>query len=339
MKPPKLPGLQALRALAAIMVLVGHVLAEAEHYFALALPGDAIPWTRGVDIFFVISGFVVTLSAARYLGQPTAFLWRRLLRVVPLYYLFTTLMVAVLLLMPGGAKDTVLDPAQILSSYTFFPYERADGRIAPVLSLGWTLNYEIFFYALLALCLALPRPLVSLSIGIAGLATTGLLFSFDTAAFTFWTNPLIVEFLFGIVLARLWQSGWLMPSTTAAVICLGTGLALLIALDPLPLPRFIAAGLPATLMVAAGTLLCPIWRWPSLLMGDSSFALYLSHRFTLRAATLLLLPILPATLTGACIYVATVCVLALAVGLLTHLTIERPLMRVLDRPGSTKVPV
>ena len=62
MKPPKLPGLQALRALAAIMVLVGHVLAEAEHYFALALPGDAIPWTRGVDIFFVISGFVVTLS-------------------------------------------------------------------------------------------------------------------------------------------------------------------------------------------------------------------------------------------------------------------------------------
>lgn len=77
----------------------------------------------------------------------------------------------------------------------------------------------------------------------------------------------------------------------------------------------------------------------SLMLGDSSFALYLSHRFTLWAATLLLLPILPATLTGACIYVATVCVLALAVGLLTHLTIERPLMRVLDRPGSTKVPV
>lgn len=65
MSAPKLPGLQALRGLAAVMVLIGHVLAEAEHYFALPLPGDAIPWTRGVDIFFVISGFVITLSAQR----------------------------------------------------------------------------------------------------------------------------------------------------------------------------------------------------------------------------------------------------------------------------------
>jgi len=155
MNRPKLPGLQALRGLAAVMVLIGHVLAEAEHYFALSLPGDTIPRTRGVDIFIVISGFVITLSAQRYMGRPWAFLWRRLLRVAPLYYVFTTLMVAALLLLPGAVKDTPLDPAQIISSYVFFPYARPDGLIAPVLSLGWTLNYEIFFYALTALCLAL----------------------------------------------------------------------------------------------------------------------------------------------------------------------------------------
>ena len=67
---PRLAGLQLLRGLAATMVLIGHVIAEAEHYFARPLPGDAIPWTRGVDIFFVISGFIITLSATRLMGQP-----------------------------------------------------------------------------------------------------------------------------------------------------------------------------------------------------------------------------------------------------------------------------
>lgn len=329
MNAHRLPGLQALRALAALMVLVGHVLAEAEHYFALPLPGDAIPWTRGVDIFFVISGFVITLSASRLAGQPGTFLYRRLMRVVPLYFLFTTLMVAVLIALPGGAKDTALDPAQILSSYTFFPYERLDGRIAPVLSLGWTLNYEVFFYALAALCLALPRPLLALSALILTLATLGLVMAFDSPQLAFWTNPIVVEFLLGIVLARLWQRGWHLPHMGLACAGICAGLALMIALDPTPLPRFIAAGLPAMIIVASGTLLCPLRSLPGMIWGDASYALYLSHRFALRAATLLLLPLLPATLLGAAVYTITVCALALAVGLLTHLWIERPMMRAL----------
>lgn len=329
MNPPKLPGLQILRALAAIMVLVGHVLAEAEHYFGLSLPGDAIPWTRGVDIFFVISGFVITLSARRFIAQPGAFLWRRLLRVVPMYYLFTTLMVVVLLALPGGAKDTVLNPAQILSSYGFFPFERADERIAPVLSLGWTLNYEVFFYILAALCLALPRPLLTLTGVILGLGTLGLLIDFDSAQLRFWTNPIVMEFAFGIALAHAWQRGWHWPHPGAALVTLAIGIAMMIVLDPTPLPRVIAAGIPAMIIVAAGTLLFPPRARPGMIWGDASYALYLSHRFALRAATLLLLPVLPATLLGAAIYTIAVCALALAVGLLTHLWIERPMMRAL----------
>lgn len=331
MNPHRLLGLQALRGVAAVMVLIGHVLAEAEHYFALQLPGDAVPWTRGVDIFFVISGFVITLSASRYAGQPGAFLWRRILRVVPLYYLFTTLMVAALLVLPGGAKDTTLDPAQILSSYGFFPYARADGRIAPVLSLGWTLNYEMFFYALMALCLALPRPLVTVAGMLMALAMMGLVVGFTTPQFTFWTNPLILEFLFGIALARLWQRGWSRPDMALSIAALVMGFALLIVLDPTPLPRFIAAGLPAALIVAGGTLFCPQRPLPGQLLGDASYALYLSHRFALRAATLVLLPLLPATALGAWVYVVTVCVLAVAVGILIHIAIERPLMRGFSR--------
>ena len=328
----KLAGLQVLRAVAAIMVLVGHVLAEAEHYFALPLPGDAVPWTRGVDIFFVISGFVITLSARRFVGQPGAFLWRRLLRVVPLYWVFTTLMVAALLLVPGGTKDTGFDPLQILSSYGFFPYERADGRIAPVLSLGWTLNYEVYFYALAALCLALPRPLIALSSLMLSIVFLGLLVPFDSPQWRFWSNPIIIEFLFGIGLARAWLHGWRWPRMGFAVGGTVSGIALLVVLDPTSLPRFAAAGVPAALMVASGTLLCPQRPLPGVVWGDASYALYLSHRFALRAATLLLLPLLPATLSGAAVYVVAVCVLAMAVGLLTHLWIERPMMRASTRP-------
>jgi peptidoglycan/LPS O-acetylase OafA/YrhL len=311
------------------MVLIGHVLAEAEHYFDIALPGDMIPWTRGVDIFFVISGFVITLSAHRFIGQPGAFLWRRLLRVVPLYWLFTTLMVAALLLIPGGAKDTILDPAQILSSYGFFPLERADGRIAPVLSLGWTLNYEVFFYALAALCLALPRPLLTLTALILSLGMLGLFIDFASPQIRFWTNPIIIEFAMGLALAQAWQRGWHRPHWGAALSILTLGMTLLIVLDATALPRAIAAGVPAMLIVAAGTLLCPHVKLPGQIWGDASYALYLSHRFALRAATILLLPLLPATLMGAAIYTITVCALALATGLLTHLWIERPMMRTL----------
>ena len=337
MNAPRLPGLQALRALAALMVLIGHVLAEAEHYFGLPLPGDAIPWTRGVDIFFVISGFVITLSLRGFTGRPGAFLQRRLLRVVPLYFLFTTLMVMVLLALPGGAKDTSLDPLQILSSYGFFPYERADGRIAPVLSLGWTLNYEVFFYALAALCLTLPRPLISLCALIVGLSVLGQTFAFDSPQLQFWTNPILLEFVMGIALAQAWLRGWQWPHAGAAVATLALGVTLLILLDPGPLPRAFAAGLPALLIVAAGTLLCPACRLPGLIWGDASYALYLSHRFALRAATLLLLPLLPATLPGAMIYTVSVCAFALAAGLLTHLWIERPMMRALH-PAPRGVP-
>ncbi len=329
----KLAGLQSMRALAAIMALIGHTIAEAEHYFGVPLAGDAIPWTRGVDLFFVISGFVVTLSASRFHAQPLTFFKRRLVRVVPLYYLFTTLMVAVLLLLPGAAKDTNLDLGQILSSYGFLPYARSDGRIAPVLSLGWTLNYEIFFYALFAISLCMRNALATVAGLLILLVLVGLAIPYSTTAISFWTNPLILEFLFGIGLARLYQLGLVYPSALLAIIGLIVGLGLLILLGTLDLPRVIAAGVPSTIVIASATLLCPNVRTPGQLLGDASYAVYLSHRFTLRAATLLLLPLMPQSATGAWIYVGGVIVLALMVGGLTHLLLERPMMQWLNAPG------
>lgn len=330
---PRLPGLQLLRALAALMVLIGHVLAEAQHYLAVSLSATALPWSRGVDVFFVISGFIISLSACRHLGQPGAFLLRRFLRVAPMYYLFTTAMVAILLLLPGAAKDTVLEPGQILNSYLFLPFERHDGRIAPVLSLGWTLNYEMFFYALMALSLCLRCPYIVLTMLLLSVSLASLWPS-PKPAWVFYTNPIVIEFLFGMALAQLYRRKIVLPSTPLALLAVAAGLGLLVTLHQTSLPRFVAAGLPAMMIVAGGTLFCPPLAPTRLLLrlGDASYALYLSHRFALRALTLLLLPYWPSNPTAMWGFVILACTNCLVVSLLVHRWIERPLLHQLYRP-------
>lgn len=318
----RLDGLQTLRAMAALMVLIGHVRAEAEHFLGLDLPGAALPWTRGVDVFFVLSGFIIALSATRFPGRPLAFLKRRAWRVVPLYFLFTTLMVLSLLLLPSGVKDTTLDLRQILGSYTFWPVARPDGRIAPLLSLGWTLNYEMFFYALMALALCTPRPVLSLSAALISLSALSLL-DWQTTEMRFWTNPILLEFLLGMGLAQTYLRGWRLPGKAVLPLVV-LGLALMILLHQTALPRFLAAGVPALILTAAMT--AQRANWPLISLGDASYALYLSHRFTLRAATLLLMPLLPVSATGAALFILITCALSCAVALLVHSWIEKPLL-------------
>ncbi len=331
----KLGGIQFIRAFAAVFVLIGHAIAEAEHYFEISMRLHFIPWTRGVDIFFVISGFIITLSITRYAGRPVAFLQRRLVRILPLYYLFTTLMVLTVVFFPSGPKETVFDLGQILTSYGFLPYERPDGRIAPILSLGWTLNYEVFFYVLCALCMLVRQTTVAISIFIGLLVAIGATAQLDTAHAIFWTNPIIVEFLFGIFLAKIYQAGWVRPNALLAMVVFGGALVLLVALHTTQLSRFVAAGLPAFFIVAAGTLFCPpnVQGWQ--ILGDASYALYLSHRFTLRLTTILLLPILPSSILGSWVYVLCVSGFSIGVALLVHFWIERPFLNPIQKPVFT----
>jgi exopolysaccharide production protein ExoZ len=342
---PRLASLQLMRALAAVMVLIGHVIAEAEHYMGLALGLGFVPWTRGVDLFFVISGFIITLSGRKWFAVPggsRAFLLRRFIRVVPLYYLFTTLMLVTLVIMPGGVKETELEPGQVISSYLFLPWMRHDGRVAPILSLGWTLNYEIFFYLLFSVFLTLRRPvgLVAVTATITCLGLAGWMFRPEAVAPAFWLNPIIIEFAFGIVLAEVWlarQGRW-PPRFWLGLGLLVLGFAGLIVLN-LPafgLPRFIAGGIPAMVILAGpvffwtGPVADRLPAWGSVL-GDSSYALYLSHRFVLRALTLILLPLFPATAAGAWAFVALACAAALGVSVLVFRHIETPMLAGLNR--------
>jgi exopolysaccharide production protein ExoZ len=341
----KLGSIQVMRGVAAVMVLIGHAIAEAEHFMDMRLTAGWVPWTRGVDLFFVISGFIIAVSGRRYFGQKGGvgtFLVRRIVRVVPLYYLFTTLTLITLLVAPGGLKDTGFDPGQILSSYGFYPYAREDGRVAPLLSLGWTLNYEMFFYLVFSACLAFRAPVGLLMLGtiLLGLVAVGVMSGPGGTAFGFYTNSILVEFVLGVALAECWlRTRDLAPASFGAgVAILVLGFVLLIGLGAAfeTWPRAVTAGLPVTVMIAG-----PLYFWKdrvaegipaaAYLLGDSSYALYLSHRFVLRAVTLALVPVLPQTMTGGWIYIGTVCALAVGTGILVFRRVEVPMLSVLNR--------
>jgi exopolysaccharide production protein ExoZ len=328
----RIDALQWLRALAAGMVLVGHVLEEAAHFRGMgAEVARSLPWTRGVDVFFVISGVVIALSAARWEGGAGGFLWRRVMRVVPLYWMFTTLMVIALVVVPGGVKETQLEPGQIVASYLFLPWERHDGRIAPVLSLGWTLNYEMFFYLIAAAALVWrwPQMAVVLVAALAALALAGALWRPEGVAARFWTNAIILEFAFGVGIASVLGRWGTVHRPVLAMAVFGAGLAAMIALHGLMLPRFLAAGLPAAVMVAGPVLLMRngAQGWVGRLgmrLGDASYALYLSHRFVLRLATLAVLPLVPDG--GLWVFIGGVSLVATLVALAVFALIERPLL-------------
>ncbi|PZN94338.1 MAG: acyltransferase, partial [Hyphomicrobiales bacterium] len=156
--------MQVLRAIAAFMVAVHHIQADA----AVVAPQgglspvwrDILPWMAGVDIFFVISGFIMVHASGELFGRPGAtrlFLERRIARIVPLYWAATTLFLLIGYVVPAALNSGAPDLGQIMASYLFWPAVSTQGLVQPVYSLGWTLNYEMLFYVLFAAALVLPR--------------------------------------------------------------------------------------------------------------------------------------------------------------------------------------
>ena len=291
MTRPLLTNIQLLRFFAAVAVLVGHA---GDLFMPAAAHLRTIPWSAGVDIFFVISGFVMTYLTQGQFGHPgapRAFLVRRIIRIVPPYWLFTTLMVATVLMFGEHVRNTTLGAPQVVTSYLFIPWPRADGQLNPLVSQGWTLNYEAFFYVAFTLALFFRRGLLLLAGAFIALAALHPMVPDSLFIFTFWTNPIILEFLAGIGLGFLFLRGKRLPmwgslalALLAVVMFLATD-----AMEPGLVRRIIHIGVPAV-MLCASLALAPEPRSMSPLRralvsgGDSSYTLYLSHTFTLNAA-------------------------------------------------------
>ncbi|QCL96583.1 polysaccharide biosynthesis acyltransferase UppZ [Agrobacterium tumefaciens] len=312
----KVYSIQFLRALAAFSVLLFHIV------------GD--PFTigaAGVDVFFVISGLIMGSFATA--AGPGAFLYHRLVRIVPLYWAVTLVMCAGA--MAGVFSTFTFTLEHLWKSLLFIPYTGENGEVAPLLVVGWTLNMEMFFYIVFALGLAVRAPLV-VTVGILSvMALAGQVLPSQSPFIQTWTSPLLLEFLGGLLLSRfMFQGG--QAGIAALVISLTGFVAAAMISEQSGMLRLITWGVPAFFLVAGCVWLENAGLWPRRLLkpieiiGDSSYALYLLHGLVISIINKILAP---GILAG-----AVIIVVALAVSVLAHFLFEKPLIKLFRRKGS-----
>lgn len=317
----KLWSIQYLRALAAIWVVLFHQLNHHSWIFRIG--------SHGVDIFFVISGFImVAMTDGRGIG-PARFLLDRVARIVPIYWLATALcFVAAAAGWHFYAASA--RPDLLIRSLLFVPAINDGGMAWPTLFLGWTLNYEMFFYALFALSLfaheRLRLPL--LGAAFAGLVLLGAATRPPDAILRTYTSPLLLEFLAGAVLGKqfgadLRRRSW--PATLGSIAALLVASGLMAAILPgLSVAPF------AIVLVAGGLLAERCGLVPKIrllkLLGDASFAIYLFQQFAFEAVRATFGALSAAMVDGLSCRLVSVA-LAIMLGVALFRFLERPLTR------------
>ncbi|SMG46165.1 acyltransferase family protein [Paraburkholderia susongensis] len=337
----KYRSIQALRALAALGVVAFHTdgIVAAHGWLAHVFPHVSRYGEIGVDVFFVISGFVMALVTHGVPPGPASarsFMFARIARVVPLYWILTALFIAFVAFVPGVPE--AFDHARVtawhaLTSFLFLPSMSWTGIAAPVLGVGWTLNYEMWFYVVFAVAMCVTRRRL-LAVGSFLLLTSALhLLPGQGVAFAFYTNPLVLEFVFGCGVGALYASGRTVPVAAAAGLLLAVAAAGAFAPRLTDANRFLVFGLPALAVVAAGLSVESKVRWSAWLerIGDASYSLYLTHLLSMPAVAGIVQLIdarhrLPGDLVGAVVVVASV-----AIALASYRWVERPASRAVGR--------
>jgi len=340
----RLQTLQAARGFAANLVILSHLFAVQGKYTS----GDVLPafcfyGIAGVDLFFVLSGFIMAAVAGVAI-ESAEFLWRRVARIYPTYWLVSIAVLAVSLVAPGIVNSSITGPISLWRSFTLVP-----GPTVPLLAVGWTLEYEMYFYLVFAVVLAARLPIL------AGLSTWALLVvvialaapgqAASSPILHLVTDPLAAEFMIGVVIGTLWRNRRT-PGAAAALVVGAAGLAFsifyvapavsLATSRELDLWRVAIFGLPCAFIIygLGGLENRHRLRLPSalVLVGDASYATYLSHVLVISAVGRALALADPAGGVGLnVLLIAAGWVAANLGGVVLHRLFERPTLKSLHR--------
>lgn len=332
-------NLQFLRIIAALSVVYLHILSTA----GFNLPNGF--GSFGVDIFFVISGF--TISYAQKAG-PVKFFLRRVIRIVPFYWIATIGTFLVAYIYPHLVQSNDANWRNLLYSLCFIPYVNKVGNMEPMLPLGWFLNYLMYFYLLFTLSLRITvRFAPVLCSGLIIFIALAIRFIFpDNQSALMYASPIILEFIYGVLAYYLVQSversdvkygsiQWIKPLLCFAIISVVLFLPyqeLVINMD-----RSFRAGIPSLILVISVVLLETLYDVAARgrvisLLGESSYFIYLFHPFIIYGFIRLLLP--PASDMSTMVIGVTIVFLltiATSVAVIMHVILERPILSLLRR--------
>lgn len=304
-----------MRAIAAIAVMFAHLHGvEARNSEGAAILGS--PWltgVSGVDLFFVISGFIMVWVAGNAAPGRTSlakFYFARIVRIYPLWWLFAGLMAIYLFITYDAPWDAeklaavnVSGIEHLIKSFLLIPHEAF-----PILPLGWTLIHEIYFYLVFGLMLLLPRRYRTPALMLWGLViiagiSARLTGYYASSLIELALYPMTLEFLMGAAVAKSIQAGWTQfrwPALALGIIWLVLAQQLVDFESTdrlLPTARTFAFG-PAfallTYALVAFERTTELGKWvPQSLVriGDWSYALYLGHLLVISAVARIYFPV------------------------------------------------
>ena len=321
-------NIQLLRGVAAMMVVVFHLVVTMQPF---GLDGSQVSFLQGgVDIFFVISGFIMIYVSRERERSSRQFMSDRIIRIVPIYWLLTLLAYVV------GAAET-RPMSDLLRSLAFLP-SGTPALFNPVIDGGWTLNLEMYFYVIFAASLAAAREerhRFAIVVGILAVVAAISIWA-PGRYWPFYGNEIVFEFVIGMILARSLQQ---LDAVGAAAAwgMIGVG-AIVMVVEPFERlgSRLLSDGLPAGLIVAGAIGLNAAGKRvaapAALLLGTVSYALYLSHVLVFEAIDGLFaqskLVLGRTAMTG---FLALSLTIAVLIAWLIHVALERPVTRALKR--------
>ena len=292
-------SIQTLRGLAALMVVCEHIRFLACGAF-------------GVDIFFCISGFMIMYTTHH---STEGFFRKRLIRIVPFYYLMTLGVYLMLVLFPSMFQQTRASLPQLLKSLLFIPFDMGNGVLQPLVRIGWTVNCEMFFYLLFGLAFHISHKYRGIICAGLLLACTGLgallsggntwigeslvgeneMVSSLLAPVFFYGNPVMLEFGLGILSYYVMRTLYTRTKDAGILARKGVGISVLAMslllfaglitstsdVNILGYRRLLYWGVPAMLIFLGFLVAGYALRMPgfSVRLGDISFSLYLIHYY------------------------------------------------------------
>lgn len=338
----QIQSVQALRGVAVMLVVLFHITLTLRDRlapdFKLFVVGAC-----GVDLFFAISGFIMVVTTRHHWGRANIagdFLLKRCIRIFPLYWLVTSLKLVSLLIVPDLAQHTELQLWHTIASYLLIPAWNSGGYPFPLLTVGWTLSFEMLFYLAFAAALWGKRsPLLWLTPFFAVFAALYFARLNGWGAIFTLFDPIVLEFVMGMWIG--WcalEKRYLTPR--------GAGLAVIVSLIVLAATNSVDLNtiLPYRTLVWGVPCALILWAAISLeaskgnvrlafagLLGDASYMIYLIQAFTLPVVCIVLQKLhLPAPWSFVVIAVVSIIVTAL-VGVILHKIVEQPMLDGLRR--------